>query len=105
MQFLTLSDIKKHLNVDAAFTDDDNYISSLGDVAEQIVAKHIDNDLENVIAFNQGELPQPIIHAMKLFIGNMYMNRESIAFASASDIPLSYEYLLAPYHNYMNSKL
>lgn len=105
MNYLELDKVKKHLNVDLDFTDDDEYISSLCDVAESIVEKHLDNDLENVIAFSGGELPAPIIHAMYLLIGNFYMNRESVAFASSSDIPLSYEYLLAPFHNYTNSKL
>jgi len=106
MQYLELDELKKHLNIDSAFTDDDEYISSLGDVAESIVSKHLDTDLSNLVAFNgDGNLPSPVKHAMLLLIGNFYMNRESIAFASSSDIPLSYLYLLAPYHNYNNSKL
>jgi len=105
MNYLTLEELKKHLNVDEDFTDDDMYIESLGDVAEAIVAKHIDNDLANVVAFNQGELPMPIKHAMMLLVGNYYMNRESVAFATSSNIPYSFEYLLDPYVKYSQSKL
>jgi len=100
MEYLDLSQIKKHLNIDAAFTDDDEYIESLGDVAEAIVSRHIDRNLEDILI--DGELPAPIRHACQLYIGNMYMNRESVSNISMIDIPKSYEYLLATYKNRSN---
>ena len=48
--FLKLNDLKKHLNVDADFTEDDEYIMSLAEVAEQIVQKHIDTRLTDIVA-------------------------------------------------------
>ena len=35
--YLTVEDAKRHLNIDATFTDDDGYISDLIDVAEDAV--------------------------------------------------------------------
>ena len=98
--YLKLRDIKKHLNIDDYFTDDDLYIEALSNVAEKVVEKHIDLGLSIVADYNGGELPPPLIHAMLLFIGNMYANRESVAFASASEIPLSYQYILDLYKCY-----
>lgn len=98
--YLKLRDIKKHLNIDDYFTDDDLYIEALSNVAEKVVEKHIDLGLDIVADYNGGELPPPLIHAMLLFIGNMYANRESVAFASASEIPLSYQYILDLYKCY-----
>ena len=100
MEYLDLSQIKKHINVDDVFTDDDEYIESLGDVAEAMVSRHIDRNLAD-IAVN-GQLPAPIRHACLLFIGNLYMNRESVSNISMMDIPKSYEYLLATYKNRSN---
>ena len=37
MNYLTLAQIKKHLNIDTQFTEDDEYNESLGEVAEEIV--------------------------------------------------------------------
>ena len=34
--------IKKHLNIDDSFKDDDTYLLALSDVAQDIVQKHID---------------------------------------------------------------
>lgn len=98
--YLKLRDIKKHLNIDDYFTDDDIYIEALSNVAEKVVEKHIDLGLDIVADYNGGELPPPLIHAMLLFVGNMYANRESVAFASASEIPLSYQYILDLYKCY-----
>ena len=44
--YLQLNQIKKHLNIDADFHDDDNYIQQLINVAEIAVERHIDYDLK-----------------------------------------------------------
>lgn len=102
--FIQLYQIKKHLNIDEDFHLDDEYLVDLSIVAEQVVQKHIDNKLDELCAENNGELPSPLMHAMLLLIGNFYANRESVAFASSSEIPLSYNYLLDLYKNYNNTK-
>lgn len=100
MRFLTLDSIKKHLNIDEYFHDDDAYLVDLGNVAESSVERHIAYSLDKIAEDHGGELPMPIIHAMLLMIGSFYQNRESVAFASSSKIPLAYEYLIALYQYY-----
>lgn len=101
--FITLDTIKRHLNIDDYFTDDDNYLIELEDVAEKVVEKHIDKKL-SVLCDDNGDLPSPLLHAMLLFIGNLYQSRESVAFNSSPlEIPLSYSYLLDLYKNYSNN--
>lgn len=102
--FLKLEDIKKHLNIDSTFTDDDAYIIQLAEVAELAVQKHIDNKLDEIVE-EDGALPAPLLHAMLLFIGNMYANRESVAYTSVVEVPKSYDYLLSLYKNYNNTKM
>jgi uncharacterized phage protein (predicted DNA packaging) len=97
--YLSLDRIKNHLNIDSDFTQDDNYLLMLEDVAERTVEKHIDCSLTDLQA-DSGELPTPLLQAMLLFIGDMYANRESVAFSSATEIPFSYEYLLSLYKDY-----
>lgn len=99
--FITLDRIKKHLNIDSYYTDDDSYLTYLEGVAETVVEKHIDNKLSELQT--NGELPTPLVHAMLLFIGNLYQSRESVAFNSSPiEIPLSFSYLLDLYKNYSN---
>lgn len=98
--FITLDRIKKHLNIDSYYTDDDIYLTELEGVAETVVERHIDYKLSELLT--NGELPTPLVHAMLLFIGNMYNSRESVSFSPASEVPLSYSYLLDLYKNYSN---
>ena len=105
MKYLDLDILKKQLNIDACFTDDDNYISQLGDVAEQRVAHHLDDSLDSIAEENGGELPMPIKQAMLLYVGLLYANREGIAFANPYEIPLAYKYLLSSYKCYDHSAI
>ncbi len=98
MYNISLDLIKKHLNIDSEFTEDDDYLSMLSEVAVQTVQRHIDHDLNDML--EDGELPKPILQATLLFIGNMYANRESVAFATANEIPFAYDYLLSLYKDY-----
>lgn len=95
---LNLELIKKHLNIDDGFTEDDDYLLMLKDVALKTIERHIDHDLNSLL--EDGELPSPILQAALLYIGNMYQSRESVAFTSAIEIPFAYDYLLSLYKDY-----
>lgn len=98
--YVTLECAKKHLNIDESFKDDDSYILSLIDVAENAVSRHIDCKLEKLQQDNDGEMPAPVVHAVKLLVANLYANRESVAYSQAVEVPKSYDYLLDLYRNY-----
>ena len=98
--YLELSQVKKHILVDETFTDDDNYIQSLMDVAEASVSKHIDCPLA-CIEQEDGTLPPPVVHAMLLIVGNLYANREPVVMGTiVTELPLSYNYLVNLYRKY-----
>ena len=105
MTYLTLPIIKRHLNVDASFTGDDDYITTLGDTCEQIVEQHLEQPLSGLV--KNGSLPAPITHAMLLLLATLYMSREHVTFGATNQIPVScsnaFDYLLHPYLNYRNS--
>lgn len=96
--YITLEEAKKHLNINSDFTDDDSYITSLINVSENLVQKHIDRELSELE--DGGEIPTPLKQAMLLLIGNFYANRESVAFSSVAVLPLAYEYIIALYKCY-----
>lgn len=101
---IDLTKIKKHLNIDAAFTDDDSYIESLYLVAEELVQKHIDQKFEDIKAI-EGKIPEPLIHAILLLIGDLYDNRESVAYTSISELPFSLRCILQMYRNYEGANI
>ena len=97
--FLTLDKCKKHLNIDLDFTEDDNYIQHLIEVAETVVERHIGYKLADKVEENDGQLPKGLEHAMLLMIGTFYISRESVTFGSGSELPLGYNYLLDLFTN------
>lgn len=102
--YIQLYQVKKHLNIDEDFHDDDEYLMSLVEVAEKVVERNIDTNLKK-LEDGDGFIPSPLIQAMLLLIGNFYANRESVAFASTSEVPLSYNYLIDLYRNYRGENL
>lgn len=101
--YLNLDLMKKHLNIENNYTLDDEYILNLMCVAEDAVTKHIDNKLQN-LEDADGKLPSALLHAIMLLVANFYANRESVAFASSSEIPTSYNYLLDLFKDYSNKQ-
>lgn len=93
--------VKKHLNIDAAFHDDDQYICELMDVAEDSVQVHLNMPLAQLAEGNGGSLPPSVMHAMLMMVGNLYANREPVTVGvSSAEMPLSYRYLIGLYQNH-----
>lgn len=97
--FLSVEKCKKHLNIDLDFTEDDNYITSLIEVAENVVERHIGYNLAEKADANDGQLPKGLEHAMLLLIGHFYNTREAVTFGSSTELPLGYNYLLDLFTN------
>lgn len=96
MAYVTLEALKQHLRVE--YTADDSYLTTLIDVAEAAIGNELGKPLANFAA--DGTLPAPLVHAIKLLCGDLYNNRESVAFATPHEVPRSLEYLLQPYKVY-----
>lgn len=97
--YITLEEAKRHLNIEPEYTEDDSYIKSLIEVAEQAVETHVNEDLKK-IALNEGQIPKPLVQAMLLMVGNLYQNREIVAPTKTTNLPYNYEYLIDLYKNY-----
>lgn len=101
--YLTLTEIKKHLNIDAAFTDDDTYLNALAQASEDVVAKYIDYPLSQ-LEDGTHKLPQALNFAMLLWIGTIYAVRESVSAVNMSTVPHSLELLCDLYRDYNINK-
>lgn len=99
--YIPLDLAKKHLNLEADFTDDDEYILGLIDAAEQSVRVHVNEDFDSIAEKNGGCIPTPLFQAMLLMIGNLYQNREIVGTKTVA-LPFSYRYLVDLYRNYNN---
>ena len=97
--YLQLYQLKKHLNIDEDFHNDDEYLVELAQAAQQVVEVHLDRPL-NSLENEEGFIPSPLTQAMLLLVGTWYASRESVSFASNSVLPHSYDYIIALYKKY-----
>lgn len=97
---ITLELAKKHLNLEQDFTEDDEYILGLIDVAEKAVRVHVNDDIKK-IAEDKGCFPTPLVQAALLMVGNLYQNREIVG-SKTTELPNNYKYLIDLYRNYNN---
>lgn len=95
---LTLNQIKNHLNIDPSYTDDDNYLRYLVAVAEEVIEHEINCKLDDTI--EDGGIPSSIVHSMLLLIGNWYLNREPVSYATVNKLPYTLDLLLSVNKNY-----
>ena len=100
-RYATLDMAKRHLNIEDAFTDDDDYIEGLIDVAEEKVAAELCMDADSMASINKnGCLPSPLIHAILLTVGAYYTNREYITTVQTRPLEYGVKYLTQLYRNF-----
>ena len=99
MNYITIDQVKSHLLINQDFHDDDAYLFSLIQVAEQAVSLFIDQPLSEISDEN-GKIPDSLRHAMLLLIGNLYNNRESTINLNINEVPHAFQFLLDLYQKY-----
>lgn len=100
---MNLEEAKSHLRVDPDFKDDDQLIEDLVSMVEVDIANRLKYDSLGEV-FPDGAIPLPVKHASKLLVAHYYENREPVAFASSSKVPMMVDSLLFPYVRYYEKK-
>ena len=99
MAYITLELAKRHLNVEEGYTDDDSYIELLIGASENAVSKDICENLKD-IENGSGTIPDSLVFAILLQIGDYYSNRETMAFGCTVKVLPTYDKLTGHYRNY-----
>lgn len=97
MAYITIAELKQHLKVEV--NADDTYLTTLIGVAEVAIGNELGKPLSWYEDGN-GNIPTPLMQAIMIQCGDLYNNRESVAFAAPSEVPRTLEYLLQPYKKY-----
>ena len=104
--YITVSELKKHLNIEEAFTEDDAYLQELISVTEMAVFEYCNGGLSDAIititidGVSVKALPKAITYACLLLAAHLYSNRNLVSFAQPFEIPYSFKFLLNPYRNF-----
>jgi uncharacterized phage protein (predicted DNA packaging) len=99
--YLDIDLVKKHLNIESGYTDDDELLLLYMEAAEDAVRVHVNEDLETIAEKNGGCIPTPLFQAMLLQVGNLYQNREIVG-TKVETVPFAYQYLINLYRNFEN---
>lgn len=90
LDILPLADLKAHLRID--HDDEDALFAHLIEASRGVVEGWC-GPLDD---FTDG-VPEPLVHAMKLYAGHLYANREAVATDSAGEVPLGFFDLIDPH--------
>ena len=101
MAYTRLDEFKRHLNIDECYTDDDVYLMSLIDIAEDAVQKHLNIDFKKAFR-NRNKLPDAISMQVKILGATFYSNREGTGSQKQLN-QLSYDYLSGLNKNYSDT--
>lgn len=98
LNYLTLDEIKKQLNVDADFHEDDEFLELLGESVEDLTSNLIDCSLDELVAQN-GDLPAGVRHAMRMLCDYVYSQQRGSS-GESNDIPNAIFTILKLYRSY-----
>lgn len=94
---LELEKVKKHLNVDEVYTDDDEYIRELVHISIVSIAQYLNRPIDKE---PYDEVEAPIQHAIRIMVAQLYAHREPTTSNAVNKIPYTLDYLLSPYRVY-----
>lgn len=98
MAYSTLYELKRHLNIEQDYNDDDAYLQDLILVTELAINNYLNYSGSTM---NETTVPLTIKQASLLLAAHFYTNRQLVSFAKAEEIPFSFRFLLDPYKNYI----
>lgn len=99
MKYTTLEDAKKHLNIEATWTEDDAYITSLLNVAELAIQNYCGND--DLADYTILTAPVTLVQAAYFLTAHFYVNRQIVSFSQGVEIPYTLQFLINPYKNFI----
>lgn len=89
--YITLSELKSHLNLDNDFKADDQILLVYEQAAEAQAEAHLNRKLKDCLV--DGRLPKNIEVGILMLAGHFYNSREAVTYSSAQELPLGVRYL------------
>jgi hypothetical protein len=113
--FTQIQLLKRQLNIEANYTDEDSYLQTLLDVSEQAVINYcnafvsgttgttlnLSGSTHNITMVGytgkHTDVAMPVTQATYLIAANLYVNRSPVSFGQPYELPLNFRWLLDPY--------
>ena len=91
--YITLQEIRKQLNLDDFYTEDNDYLIELIKVSEDVVEKRIGKKLCECINPSTGELEPSVKHSILVLVSTYYNQREATSPTTITEVPLTFNFL------------
>ena len=96
---LTIQDLKRQLNIELSFTDEDLLLQHMLDVSTSAVETYL--GVHALTGYTGTTMPKEIIQAIVMLAAHFYINRNMVTFAQGIELPYSFKFLLSPYRYYI----
>lgn len=94
MQIISLEKIKRNSRIDG--DEEDEFLATIGDVAEEMVSNMIHRTWYEVEA-DYGRTPAPLVHAVLMLVDHLYTNRSASGPVVLTTVPYGVSDLIRPY--------
>ncbi|WP_025839154.1 head-tail connector protein [Porphyromonas cangingivalis] len=101
MSVVNIELLKKHVRSDE-FSEDDDYLQHLLDVAEVHVLTSVNRTLAELTKIGGGKVPLEIRQAILLLAGHWYNQREAVSTTEMREVPYTLQALIKPYRKLSN---
>lgn len=96
---VNINQLKRQLNIEESYVDDDPLLQHFLNVAEESVIQYC--GLTGLTMYTDTTLPISIHQATILLAAHFYLNRNLVSFAQGTEIPYSFRFLLDPYRDFI----
>lgn len=90
----TINELKQNLNIESNYTDEDEFLLYLLEVAEEVIFNYLDKTKEDY-----NTIPSSVKYAILIIASQYYENRTAITHGTANKIPFTLELLLSKERN------
>ncbi len=105
---ISINDLKRQINIELDYTDDDIFLQHLLDASTSAVETYLGvNALTGYTGFEVSgytsnvPVPTEIIQSIVMLAAHLYLNRNIVSFGIGTEIPYSFKFLLGPYKDYV----
>ena len=105
---LTISNLKRQLNIELSYDDDNAVLQQMLDVSVIAVNNFCNvniltgyTDAVTGYTIDATDLPLPILQATIMLAAHFFLNRNMVSFGQGTEIPYTFQFLLSPYKNFI----
>lgn len=96
MAYITLFELKRHLNIETSYNEDDTYLQDVLAVSQLAIENYCNLGLSG---YTDETIPVTVKQATLLLAAHFYLNRQLVSYAQGYEIPYTFKFLLNEYRN------